>query len=250
MGWQLEHSEYLAVRALLIGCGQPLPMAQPPNDGPSLIAPTYEGPTTEPSSPVGFDEPTSYPAEPSQFPTEQTSVYPSDIATITASDQPLAAQRWPSVAPTGPLPNDPDQAKIDAMACYVRGAALILFPSARFAPASEPPMQVVRWAQLDFATGWQPVYNVRAQVVTEQSSGMFLVQVQPLPQTTQELPGPEEEVRPLGNGKTAYIDRTPYSLVVRVTTSRSSIVVWCDGNMITTERAIALASAAELDIFG
>jgi len=233
------------------GCGQPLPLAPWPDGGPSLEAPTE--PSPEASSDVPVDSVESVgPVEPSRFPTEQPTddptYYPTDVPSVIASDQPLPAQRWPSVAPIGPLPNDPDPAKVDAMACYVKGAALILFPHARFAPASEPPMQVVRWPQLDFDTGWQPVYNVRAMIVNGQGAGMFLVQVQPLPQTTQAPALQDEEVRPLSNGKTAYINRVS-SLIVRVTTQRSSIVVWCDANMITTDQAIALASAPELDIF-
>jgi PT repeat len=235
------------------GCDRSLPQAQWP-----ILGQTEQPSTAEPAPQVSSVEPTPYPAEepsnyPSQFPSDMPSDQPtagsSDQPTAGSSDQPADTARWPSVAPTGLLPNDPGQAKIEAMACYVRGAALVLFPHASFAPASEPPLQVVRWPQLDFVTGWEPVYNVRAMVLEGERNGMFRVQVLPSPQATRAPEMPRAEVRPLDNGKTAYIDRTPYSLVVIVTTQRSWIIVESDGNMITVDQAIALASGPELDLF-
>ena len=220
------------------GCGQALPPEGRPNDVPT------ESPVEFASTPVHV--------EPSQPSTAEPTIHPSEIpaplsSQVSAVLEP-GATRWPSVAPQGPMPQDADPAKVAVMACYVKGAALILFPNSSFAPASEPPMEVVRFPELDFTTGWHPTYNVRAMVVDGMSSTMFAVRVSPLsPESPPPLPS-QVEVRQLGNGRTAYVERGPFPGSVRVTTEHSSIVVMSDG-LLTDAQAIALACAPELDIF-
>jgi enterochelin esterase family protein len=98
--------------------------------------------------------------------------------------------RWPSNAPQGPLPEDADPARLAVMTCYVRGAALALFPNSSFAPASEPPMELMRWPDLDLDKGWYPAYNMRAVVFDGERRGVFHVRVAPRPAKTEQGPPP------------------------------------------------------------
>jgi hypothetical protein len=242
------------------GCDRPLPVAGWPNFEPSIepsIEPTVEPsiePSVQPATPAPSLDATSVApsllaasAASTLYPYERPSGDPTMIASNPITDLPVEERRWPSVPPEGPLPDDPDPARVEKMACYVRGAAVLLLPSASFAPASEPPLQAIRWAELDFVAGWQSVYNVRAWVVMGRHNGMFLVQVRPLPRAPLTPDMTKMEVRHLGGGRTAYIDEG-FTTYVRVTTEHSSISISFDG-MLTIEQAIALASAPELDLF-
>jgi hypothetical protein len=109
-------------------------------------------------------------------------------------------------------------------------------------------MQMVRWSQLDFDTGWQPVYNVRAMVVEGPRIGMFLVQVVPLPRATQTPFLPTWKSGPLATaGPPTSTGPTPS----RCASPRRgrSIVVVSEGGL-TVDQALALACAPELHLFG
>lgn len=233
------------------GCGRSLPVARP-NVG--QTEPPFEGTSTpvyvEPSQ-YSSAAPTHYPSvDPSSHPPESPPQNAVDLPSQLPGDLEPEATQWPSVAPQGPMPQDADPAKLAVMACYVKGAALILFPNSSFAPASEPPMEVIRLPELDFTTGWQPTYNVRAMVVDGGRASMFLVRVTPLAPGSPPPPPSQMEVRQLGNGRIAYIDREPYQGYVRVTTRHTSIAVMTDAGLLSNDQAIALALAPELDVFG
>jgi hypothetical protein len=77
---------------------------------------------------------------------------------------------------------------------------------------------------------------------------MFAVYVRPLPRATRTPVMSDVDIRPLGGGRTAYIERGTPITSVRVDTAHTSIVVSFDG-MLTVEQALALAAAPELDLF-
>ncbi|GIH02745.1 hypothetical protein Rhe02_08120 [Rhizocola hellebori] len=233
------------------GCERSLPAQARPTASPTepIVGYTSAPPVGSTSAPpVGFTSTptvgtTSTPdyVEPSQYPTAES---PSQFV----GEPDLVPTQWPSVAPEGPLPRDVDPARLAAMACYVKGAALILFPNASFAPASEPPMEIARWPELNFTAGWQPTYSVRARVIDGRRNGIFQVKVAPLMPGTPPPQLPQLEVRRLGNGRTAYLDRGPFGGFVIVDTEHSSIAIFFD-DLLTDDQALALATAPELDIF-
>lgn len=205
-------------------------------------------PTSRPTDrPESSAQPTMYSSEPPSSPTAtaQASANPAPQASSYPTE-PVHGTPIPTAEPpTGPLPGDVDQARIDAMSCYLKREMLQLFPQAAFAPPSADPMEVVRDVSLG-DTGWQAQYRAGAFVVEDQMWRMIWVYVRPLPEGWR--PHGDYQRMTTSAGHTAYIGLSDWDDVI-VTTGRSLVTISMDGTGLTIDQSIALATAPELDLY-